>query len=261
MEARPAFDARELEKRDAALLGGLRAALAGDEHRLYRSGKLDGLFPSKSGPVGEAAALALREGLLEYARTETRGRFEFEWVRLTAKGVEYLYEHDSPKAVLAEMRDMLSAARSGIPMWQDEMLKSLERLGTHVSEEMARYMAKLDALATRVDQALRRAEVTANNWNSALESVVPWGADALTYLDRRAQGGGEGACPLPELFAAIRAKHATITMREFHDGLRRLADNRAVLFSAWTGPGAIPQPEYALMADGKLMYHVGRSGA
>jgi len=257
MEARPPTDSRELDKRDAALLDGLRAALAGDEHRLYRSGKLDGLFATKTGTIGEAAALAIREGLLEYARTETRGRFEIEWVRLTAKGVEYLYEHDSPKAVLAEMRDMLSAARSGIPMWQDEMLKSMERLGTHITDDMARYMAKLDALATRVDQALRRAEATAS-WNTALESVVPWGADALTYLDRRAQGGATGECPLPELFAAIRAKHPTITMREFHDGLRRLADNRAVQLSAWAGPGAIPQPEYALMAEGKLMYHVGR---
>jgi hypothetical protein len=257
MEARPATDPRELDKRDAALLDGLRAALAGDEHRLYRSGKLDGLFAAKTGTIGESAALAIREGLLEYARTETRGRFEIEWVRLTAKGVEYLYEHDSPKAVLAEMRDMLTAARSGIPNWQDEMLKSLERLGTHITEEMARYMAKLDALATRVDQALRRAEVTAN-WNAALESVVPWGADALGYLDRRTQGGATGACPLPELFAAIRANHSAITMREFHDGLRRLTDNRAVQLSAWTGAGSIPQPEFALMADGKLMYHVGR---
>jgi hypothetical protein len=257
MEARPRFDPVELQKRDAALLDGLRAALAGDEHRLYRSGKLDGLFASKTGPVGEAAALAIREGLLEYSRTETRGRFEFEWVRLTSKGVEYLYEHDSPKAVLAEMRDMLAAAQSGIPMWQDEMLKSLEQLGTHVTEEMARYMSKLDALANRVDQALRRVEVPVD-LSESLRSLVPWGADALIYLDRRGQGGAAGDCPLPELFGAVRAKHPAITMREFHDGLRRLVDNRAVRLGAWNGPEAIPQPEYALMADGKLMYHVGR---
>jgi hypothetical protein len=257
MEARPPFDPRELEKRDAALLDGLRAALAGDEHRLYRSGKLDGLFASKSGAVGEAAALAIREGLLEYSRTETRGRFEFEWVRLTAKGVEYLYEHDSPKAVLAEMRDMLAAARSGIPMWQDEMLKSLERLGAHITEEMATYMTKLDALSHRVEQALRRAEVPLD-LSESLREVVPWGVDALTYLDRRAQGGASGECPLPELFGAVRAKHSAITMREFHDGLRRLVDNRAVRLSAWIGPGSMPQPEYALMADGKLMYQVAR---
>jgi hypothetical protein len=257
MDARPPFDPHELEKRDAALLAGLRAALAGDEHRLYRSGKLEGLFPSKTGLVGEAAALAIREGLLEYSRTETRGRFEIEWVRLTARGVDYLYEHDSPRAVLGEMRDMLAAARSGIPVWQDEMLKSLERLASDITGEMARYLGKLDALSKRVEEALRRAEV-APELNPALQAVVPWGADALAYLERRKAGGASGECPLPELFGAVRGKHPTLTVRDFHDGLRRLADNRAVKLTAWNGPGAIPQPEYALMAEGRLMYHVGR---
>ena len=154
MDAHLPNDVQELEKREAALLTGLRAALSGDEHRLYRSGKLDGIFPTKAGPVGEAAALAIREGLLEYSRTETKGRFEIEWIRLTAKGVEYLYEHDSPRAVLGEMRDMLAAARNGIPMWQDEMLKSLERLATDITGEMARYLSKLDALSKRVEEAL-----------------------------------------------------------------------------------------------------------
>jgi hypothetical protein len=257
MEARPRPDPKELEKRDAALLDGLRAALAGDEHRLYRSGKLDGLFASKSGLIGEAAALAIREGLLEYARTEIRGRFEFEWVRLTAKGVEYLYEHDSPRAVLGEMRDMLSAARSGIPVWQDEMLQSLERLASDITAEMARYLAKLDALTKRVDQALRRVEVSPD-LSTSLQAVVSWGVDAVTHLDRRAEGGATGECPLPELFGAVRTRHAGLTVRDFHDGLRRLADNGAVRLTPWNGPGAIPQPEYALMAEGRLLYHVGR---
>src|SRR5690349_2822520 len=239
MDAPRPFDPQELEKRDAALLAGLRAALAGDEHRLYRSGKLDGLFPSKAGLVGEAAALAIREGLLEYARTETRGRFEVEWVRLTARGVEYLYQHDSPRAVLGEMRDMLAAARSGIPVWQDEMLKSLERLASDITGEMARYLGKLDALSTRVEEALRRAEV-APEMNPALQAVVPWGADALAYLERRKAGGAPGECPLPELFGAVGGKHAGLTVRDFHGGLRRLADNRAVRLTPRTGPGGQP---------------------
>lgn len=257
MDARPPFDDRELQKRDAALLDGLRSALSGEEHRLYKSGKFDGLFAAKVGPAGEAAALALREGLLEHAHTESRGRFETEWVRLTAKGVEYLYEHDSPRAVLGEMRDMLKAARSGIPLWQDEMLKSLERLAATITDEMGRYLGKLDALTKRVDEALRRAEVTPE-LAATLQAIVPWGLEALTYLDRRKQSGAADECPLPELFGLLRGKHVALTVRDFHDGLRRLAVNRAVQFSPYRGPGAIPQPEYALMDGGRLLYHVGR---
>ncbi len=257
MDAHPTADARELEKRDALLLDGLRAALSADEHRLYRSGKSDGLFAGKSGLPGDAAALAIREGLLEYSRTEARGRFEIEWVRLTAKGVEYLYQHDSPRAILGEMRQMLATAQSGIPMWQDEMLKSLEKLATHITDQMARHLDKLESLSKRVEEATRRSEA-APELKASLKELVPWGIEALAYLDHRRASGAASACPMPELFGAVRGKHPAIMMRDFHDGLRRLADNRAVTLTPWSGPGPIPQPEYAMMAEGKLMYHVGR---
>ena len=58
-----------------------------------------------------------------------------------------------------------------------------------------------------------------------LRAVVPWAADALAYVELRHKAGG--ACPLPELFAALRTKHRRLTTRAFHDGLQRLADNRA----------------------------------
>jgi hypothetical protein len=257
MEARSRFDERELTKRDAALLEGLRAALSAEEHRLYRSGKLVGLFASKTGPVGEAATLALREKLLEHSRTEVRGRFEIEWVRLTAQGVNYLYDHDSPRAVLADMRQMLQTARGGIPIWQNEMLSNLEKLGSHITDQMGRYLDRLDALTKRVDEALRRAEITPELASSLL-AIVPWGLDALTYLDRRKEGGALGECPLPELFGALRAKHPTLTIRDYHAGLRRLFDNRTIRLLPAGNPNSLPQPEYALMMSGQLMYLVGR---
>lgn len=248
---------RELEKRDRLLLDGLRAALAGDEVRLFRSGKAEGLFTGKTGLPGEAASLAIREGLVEYARTEARGRFEVEWVRLTPRGVEYLYQHDSPRAILGEMRQMMRLAQSGIPVWQDEMLKSLEHLGSHITDQMAKYLDRLDALTKRVEEALKRTAVEPD-LPGQLAAVVPWGVDALTYLEHRRSGGAVNECPLPELFGAVHGKHATLTMRDFHDGLRRLSDNHAVKLSPWAGPGAIPQPEYTMMAAGRLVYQVSR---
>ena len=132
--------------------------------------------------------MAIREGLLEHARTETRGRNEIEWVRLASKGVEYLYQHDSPRAILGEMRKMLAVAQSGIPMWQDEILKSLEKLASHITDQMAHYMDRLESLSKRVDEAVRRADVTPE-LSASLQAVVPWGVDALAYLDRRKAGG------------------------------------------------------------------------
>lgn len=257
MERPAPADEREILKRDALLLDGLRAALSGDEHRLFRSGKSDGLFSSRTGLPAEAAALAVREGLLEFTRTEMRGRFEIEWVRLTAKGVDYLYQHDSPRAILGELREMLAAAQSGVPMWQDDMLKLLERLGSQITEQMGRYLDKLDAVTKRVDEAIRRIDATPEV-SESLKDLVSWGVDALAYLDRRRAGVAADDCALPELFGAIRGKHPEITMRDFHDGLRHLADNRAVKLLPWNGDGPMPQPEFAMMAHGKLVYLVRR---
>ena len=79
------------------LLQALKSAQARpEEQRLYRSGKLAGLFGSRVGPSGEAAARALREGLLEVVRTETKGKTVLDWVRLTPAGVEFIHDNESP---------------------------------------------------------------------------------------------------------------------------------------------------------------------
>src|SRR4051794_2641197 len=53
------------------------------EHRLFRWGKLAGLFPSRAGACGAAATMAVRDGLVEITRTEPRGKLIVEWVRAT----------------------------------------------------------------------------------------------------------------------------------------------------------------------------------
>src|ERR1700757_655235 len=88
-----------------ALLDALKSALAQPgEQRLFRSGKLTGLFPSRVGANAEAALQALRDGLLESVRTETKGKTAIEWVRLTPRGVNFVHDHESPILVLRELR-------------------------------------------------------------------------------------------------------------------------------------------------------------
>src|SRR5262245_30501200 len=103
-------------RRTELLLDGLKAAInTPGEHRLFRSGKLAGLFPSRAGLSAEAAVLAVRTGLLETVRSETRGKAVTEWVRVTPRAVAFVHEHDSPKSVLRELKDVLDATRSGGP--------------------------------------------------------------------------------------------------------------------------------------------------
>src|SRR5438309_354876 len=87
-----------------------RSAREPGEQRLFRSGKLPGLFPGRGGPSAEAATRALHEGLLEVVRTEAKGKTSTEWVRLTPRGVDFLHDHESPARVLEELRQVLQAS-------------------------------------------------------------------------------------------------------------------------------------------------------
>jgi hypothetical protein len=242
------------------LVAALKHALAEPgEQRLYRSGKLPGLFATRSGANAEAAGRALRDGLLEVVRTEAKGKLPVEWVRLTPAGVSFLHAHESPRAVLAELHDALLSARAGVPAWLEGMRREVEALSGRLADEMARLLHRLDALSGRVEEALRRAEGGGPALANGAAAAVPWAADVLAYLDRRRDSGAAGDCPLPELFAALRQRHPSLSLTDFHDGLRRLGDYRAVRLVPFTGPAEqLAEPEYALPDGAAVLYYAAR---
>jgi DNA-binding PadR family transcriptional regulator len=234
------------------LAEGLKQALAGPaEQRLYKSGKLEGLFPGRGGCGGEAAARALRDGLLEVVRTETRGKTVIEWVRITPAGVDFLDRHESPVRALEDLRTALRLNRQAVPTWLAEMRDGLHALDKRLAADAEGWQQRLEALARRVDQALRRIEQMTPPLPEDVARDCPWAIDAINYLDRRKSGGATGDCPLPELFAALRRAHAGLTLGAFHDGLRRLHQRHALRLKPAAGP--LAQPEFALL-DGDAVY-------
>lgn len=211
------------ERRAAVLLEALRLAASGGEHRLFRGGKLPGLFASRSGPPAEVALAALADGLLETARTEVRGKAVTEWVRLTPKGVRHLHATDSPQAVMRDLTAAVAATRA----------------------EVVALTARLDALTTRLEAAQRRADL------SGLTDRVAWADAALLHLDARPGV----ACPLAELFQSVADGHPVLTLADFHQGLLKLAEVRAVRLSADGPPG---DPEYAVLVGATACNAVSR---
>ena len=244
------------ERRRELIVDAVKAALAdGGEHRLFRSGKLAGLFPSRAGISSEAALLTLREGLLETVRTETRGKMVVEWVKATPKAVAYLHDHDSPKAVLRELKQVLDATRTGVPTWMDEARREVEQISSRFESRASAMLERLDGLARRVEAALRRAEAARPAVAESVGKVVPWALEALEYLDRRADSGPASDCTLPDLFHAVRVMAPDLTLPAFLDGVRRLHDVRALRLEP---AGEMPEPEYAVVVEGKLCYAVKR---
>lgn len=235
------------------ILEAVKAAAAGPgEYRLFRSGKLPGLFPSRAGASAEAAVAAVRDGLLETARTEVRGKVVTEWVRATPKGLAFVHDHDSPKSVLRELAGVLQTARDGLPGWTADTRRELSEFAARFEDRAAAVLARLEDLADRVEAALRRAEATAPAVAGPVAGVVPWAVEALAYLDRRRAG----PCPLPELFGAVRERMPELTLTDFHDGLRRLHDVRSLRL---VPADEMPEPEYAVVVEGELVYAATRT--
>jgi hypothetical protein len=247
------------DKTTETLLEGLRQALAAaGEQRLYKSGKLAGLFAGRTGVNGEAAARAVRDGLLEVVRTEVKGKASIEWVRLTPAGVRFLHEHESPVKALEELRETLQASRDGVPGWLADMRERLQSLERRLAEDAHRFLRQLDALSTRVDEGLHRLHAAAPRLPDGVADAVPWAVAALTYLEQRQAGGAAEECPLPELFTVLAADHADLSMTEFHNGLRRLRDWHALRLLPFASSESLPQPEYALLEGDAVLYYAAR---
>jgi len=247
------------DKETSAVIEALKLALAeAGEQRLYKRGKLPGLFATRSGANAAAAERAMRDGLLEVVRTG-EGKPATEWVRLTPVGVSFLHAHESPRAVLEELHKTLETSRAGVPVWLEGMQAELTAVGTRLEEEMRRLMHRLEGLSSRVEEALRRAEGGGPALANGAAESVPWAADVLAYLDRRRNSGPAGPCPLPELFAAVRQRHPALAVPQFHDGLRRLTDYHAVTLLPFAGPvDALAEPEYALLDGTTVLYYATR---
>jgi hypothetical protein len=225
------------------------------EHRLFRAGKLDGLFPGRTGVSAEAARRALSDGLLERIRLETKGRTEIEWVRLTPRGVEFLHQNESPVHALHTLRDTLRANQNAIPAWLDGMRATLREMDKRLTQEAVLWQGRLRALENRVADSLRRLEAASPLVPPEVLEAHPWTVDALNYLDHRRVAGAVKDCALPELFDAVAGHHPTLTLTDFRDGLRLLNQRRALRLRPAEPSEEVTRPEFALLDAAGVCYY------
>jgi hypothetical protein len=244
-----------MDKAIDTLTAALRQALAAPgEQRLFRSGKLPGLFPGRTQAIAEAAARALRDGLLEVVRSEVKGRTTLEWVRITPQGVRFLHDHESPVRAMDELRGVLQGTQEGIPAWLAEIRKHLEDLTTHMTQEVQAIARRLEVLSQRVAEALERC--VPSKLPEEVLQAVPWGQEALDYLNQRRGSGLRAPCPLPELFLAVKTPSRELTLADFHAGLRRLSDRGILRLLGHDNSNGLPEPEHALLEGVTTYYYV-----
>jgi hypothetical protein len=175
-------------------------------------------------------------------------------VRVTPRGVEFLYENESPVRALHELQSTLRANQDAIPVWLEQMQGMLRKLSDDLASDAGRWIDRLQTLERRVAETLRRLEAAGPLLPDEVARTHPWAIDALNYLDRRRAGGAPDACPLPELFSAVVAHHPGLTLGGFHEGLKLLYRRKALLLKPAEAPGQITHPEYALLDESMVHY-------
>lgn len=243
-----------MDRATQLLIDALRqAASQAEPCPLYKTARQPGLFPSRSGAAGEAAAKALNDQLLEIVPSDSGSKAKVEYVRVTPRGVQFLCEHDSPREVLRELVLALQQTRSGLPRWAEEVQAQMRAVSHRLQQFLDRQTVALELLEKRVDAALRRIGSPPSD-----ELLTPWQLDALIYLDQRRAVAGDSECPFQELFSFLRQNHAALSLPEFHRGIRRLVDRGALALSRFSGSvDQLKEPEYALL-DGATVYHAVR---
>jgi hypothetical protein len=241
-----------MDRRNLALLEALKAgALQGGEMRLYRRGKLPGLFAQRTRLNADIANQAVKDGMLEVMRVEPVGKINVEWVRVTQKGLDYLLERESPARALMELREALAVNQQGLPIWADGMYARIDDLVRTFGTEVEAMRQQLQQLSLRVEAAIERLEAERAR---APAPTVPWAQETLQYLDERRHVGLGTRCPLADLFGMLKTKHDDFSIKDFHAGLKRLREGNLIALLPSNGNGDTPGPEFALL-DGAAVYY------
>jgi len=260
-------------------LAALRKALTEPgEHRLYRAGKLPGLFPVRLGACIDGALAALAENHLEVVRTEAKGRQLTEWVRITPAGVEFVHQHDSPRAILEALQQTLGTTRAGVPVWMQSATEELLRAFDRMTRQQQELLEQLRVLHERVEGALARLDLrghypaSSRGWHGSSSGSgesqsltvrppvgggggIDWTDGLIRYLDRRRAAGGAGACPLADAFQLAHSLQPELTVAQFHQGLHQLAEARQCRLVSDT---TVTDWEYALVVSGQILTAVVR---
>lgn len=233
-----------LPKYHSLLVAGLAQAYAAPgEIPLHHTKAAAGLFPGTA-PGKAAAQAALQATWLNSVRVVTKGKTTINYVALTQAGMSYLLEQSDPKPLLEQVHSALKCEEA---MLQDVQAKvrsafqSIEMLRTRV-EQLATMVSERQVVQTKV-------------------SVPAWEDRLTEYISKRQSARPAEDCPLPELYREARNVAPELTVGTFHDGLRRLHDERRIALQPWTGPlHELPEPTLALLQGHSLAFYASAVG-
>ena len=246
---------------DELILEAIERALADPVPRKLHGTKASpGIFLSSN-----AAAKAAAQRCLELRLIEQRGELKSKakavpLYGVAPAGVAYLLERDP-------VRNLLTSTQAGV--------EQLSRLAADCNQTLAQVQRQLATLGDVVKTTAARLQPPDVGKLLAGMQQAPTpgaGADAigghsppnaelqgelLSFVQQQKRQAPLRPVDLPQLYRFARSRQPALTMGQFHDLVRRLAETRQVRLSPFTqAMYQLTEPECAMIIGREVMYYV-----
>jgi hypothetical protein len=245
--------AKAVDPRQLALQALSRAVADPTPRALHGSARAPGLFTGSAPPARQAAQYCRDQGwLIPTGQFEGKGKSRKELFRITPAGIKEVLANSEPVVLLSDATGYLEqnvAQLRSIQSTIDETLTALRQQSEMLSTLRERLRPP------DLDRLLHGAGGESFPRGQAPASSLDWLGVALDYLRDYRRRNPLGYCPLPELFHRV-AGPRSLTIGQFHDGLRRLVERGQARLHAFTGAAyTLEEDQYALVAGQEIKYY------
>lgn len=258
------------KKVQARLLEALRPALDGTPHRLQGSAKAPGLFPG-----GQAGAKLIHqaraEGLLQEVPSPeppVRGKSKAKpavYVILTERGRQFVLDQDSPVKLLSGLRERLenqqaalAAEARDVQAQLSALREAVEHSEKRLGHQFANYQQTVQAFRAVLDRVAQQPVATVPQAISTrIAPTANWLDEVISFVAARKRLNSFDRPNLKQVYEHLKQSHPTLTLGEFHEGLRTLHQQRRIRLDPFTQALATLQdPLHALYLDREVKYYV-----
>jgi hypothetical protein len=211
------------------ILEALERAVADAQPRKLHGTKANpGIFLSSAAPAKAAAQHCLKLGLLEQRGVQKSRSTTVPLYGPSPAGVQYLLEHDPVQQTLA-------ATQSGVESLTRATIDCQQAL-THVQQNLTLLREVISAAAARVQppKVLAPTPSASPPPAGAADGLNALQSELVVYLQQQRRQSPLRPVELPQLLRFARSRHPALTLGQFHDLVRRMAEARQIRLSPFT---------------------------
>lgn len=259
-------------------LDRLAALLSDPAGRVLHGGKgIVGVFPGASAAEKAAAQLCLERGwLAPTGEFQGKGRTRKEVYRLTPAGAQAVLARSDPTDLLRSLRDGLEKLDGKVSSAVQEVQARLADALAAMKSAMQAALEPMAALTTLGDikqtialtlervKPVNAAEILGKlsappppSASSSPRNADDWHDVVLRLAAEQRQRNPFQRLTLSQLYERLKNERPGLSLGEFHDGLRRLHQEKRIRLGPYTQALAtLDDPNNALYLDREVKYYV-----